>query len=135
MIDDILRAAHRVISLESDPDGVEARTALRLACRTADAAADDATADQDRWTFASVSIAEGIDRLTEGLPDEPLPDTDPPDLAEVTEATVREPLRALLTSLSALYATAADRPGGPPWRQLAWAAVTQHLDRALRELP
>lgn len=135
MTEDVLRAAHRVISLGADPDGVEARAALRLACRTADAAAADATTDQDRWTFASLSIAEGIDRLAEGLPDEPLPDTDPPDLAGVAEAAVREPLRMLLTSLSALYATAADRPGGPPWRQLAWAAVTQHLDRALRELP
>ncbi|MEU8376640.1 hypothetical protein AB0C22_26485 [Micromonospora sp. NPDC048894] len=135
MIEDALRTAHRAISLDSDPDGIEARAALLLAHRTADVASDEATTGQDRWTFTSLSIAEGIDRLVEGLPDELPPDIDVPDLAGDATNAVHEPLRMLLTSLSALYATAAGRHDGPPWRRLAWAAVTQHLDRALRELP
>ncbi|AXH93691.1 hypothetical protein ACIODS_17175 [Micromonospora chalcea] len=127
--------AQRILTDDSDPDGVEALSALVIAYKVADFVAAVAKDDPDRWTFASLSIAEGIDRLTQDLPGELILPLDASDIDEDAAATISQPLRALLTTLAALYTSAAGRDSEPPWRRLTWSSVAQHIARALQELP
>lgn len=135
MIEDSILYAQRLLTDDSGPDGVEALAALVIANKVADFVAGVAKDDPDRWTFASLSIAEGIDRLTEDLPGELVLPIEASAIDEDAVTTTLEPIRALLTTLAALYVSAAGRDSEPPWRRLAWASVAQHLDRALQELP
>ncbi|MFY1702972.1 hypothetical protein ACN28G_14695 [Micromonospora sp. WMMA1923] len=131
----LLLDAERGLHTDADPDGLAAQTALLVAYSSAMSAAalDNDTADN--WTFAALSIREGLGRLTEQLHDVPTPIADPPQLdpQNITEARPR--IRALVAALAAFYTAAAQRESGLPWRRLAWASVAQHLDRAARETP
>ncbi|MEU3457922.1 hypothetical protein ABZ671_30680 [Micromonospora sp. NPDC006766] len=134
MTEDILYA-QRILTDASDPDGLEALTALAIVYRAADSVAEVAADDPDRWTFAALSIAEGIDRLTQDLPGGLVVPLDTSAIDEDAIAVISQPIRALLTTLAALYTSAARRDSEPPWRRLTWSSVAQHLARALQELP
>ncbi|MFI0797016.1 hypothetical protein ACH4OY_30685 [Micromonospora rubida] len=131
----LISDVQRNLATNPTPDGAEARSALLVAHQIGMSAADVMPDIADRWTFASLTIGECIDRLTEGMPGELTLTVDLPQLtADMAEET-REPIRSLLRALADLYADAATDDTASPWRRLAWASAAQHLDRATRELP
>ncbi|MDI5938292.1 hypothetical protein QLR68_08930 [Micromonospora sp. DH15] len=125
----------RHLTRNPDPDGMEARSALLGAQQILMSGANVLSSGSDRWTFASLSVAECLDRLVGDLSDEATLTVDVSDFTADVAEEMREPIRSLLRELADLYADAASDDTTPPWRRLAWSSAAQHLDRALRELP